>query len=176
MKNLRRYLRPPTPVPLRLWLISGVLIVATLGLAYQATRLAVRNRADQAALDRAQRSYKAWARDASRSAAQAADSRQRLAVVRAELSYPWPQVFQAVEKVSNPEVELLEFKPDPRAGSIALRGEARTHAALIDYLGRLSTQPGWREVHLTHQQDLVRDRLETVEFEIKAGIDPLAPR
>ena len=98
------------------------------------------------------------------------DEQKRWAALKLERDFPWEKVFQAVEKVSSTNIELLEFQPDKSNRRIVLRGEARDLKALTAYLEALAAQAALTNVHLTHQQDLVRDRLETVSFEIKATL------
>lgn len=88
----------------------------------------------------------------------------------AERDFPWKSLFQAIERSSGKEIELLEFVPDKNSRLIILRGEARHLNALTDFLEKLSRQRGLTGVHLSHQEAIQRERLETVSFEIKAKL------
>lgn len=98
------------------------------------------------------------------------DNLKRWTQLKMERDFPWAAVFLAVEKVSNPDVELLEFKPEKLNRKITLGGEARTRKALVAYLEALSKQPALRNVYLVHQQSVQRDALETTGFEIRATL------
>ena len=79
-------------------------------------------------------------------------------------------MFAALEAVGNPDIELLEFQPDKSGQTVLLRGEAKDTNSLIAFVDELATQPAFMRVHLTHQKMKRRDRLVTVVFEVKAGI------
>lgn len=100
----------------------------------------------------------------------AQETLKRWAALKVERSFPWPALFLAVERAANVNIELLEFQPDKQNRRIVLRGEARDIKALIVYLDALAAQAVLSNVHLVHQDAIVRDRLETVAFEIKAGL------
>lgn len=87
-----------------------------------------------------------------------------------EIRYPWDRVFQAVERADGADIELLELQPDKQAGSITLRGEARSNEALAAYLDRLAMQAVLQNVHLVRHQRAAHDRLEVLEFEIKSAL------
>jgi hypothetical protein len=90
--------------------------------------------------------------------------------MHADRDFPWARVFQAVEGADRNTIELLEFRPDKRNRRIVLRGEAKDRDALVAYIQALSEQPGLEQVHLLHMQGKLREKLETVEFEIKASM------
>lgn len=88
----------------------------------------------------------------------------------ADVSYPWAQVFRSIERASDPEIELLVFEPDKKNRHILLAGEARNQKALEQFLRKLEADANFLNVHLTHQEKVKRERLETLGFEIKAMI------
>lgn len=98
------------------------------------------------------------------------EMQRRWAALSAERAFSWAPIFSAVERAASPDVELLEFQPEKEQRRISLQGEARTREALTAFLAALSRQPVFRNVHLTHQEKQVHDRLETVQFEISAVI------
>lgn len=85
-----------------------------------------------------------------------------------DMQYPWGQLFQSLEKASNNEIELLQFQPDKTNKNVLLVGEAKTQKSLEALLMKLERDQNLQDVHLTHQEYIKRDRLETVGFEIKA--------
>jgi Tfp pilus assembly protein PilN len=95
---------------------------------------------------------------------------KKWAQLSAERDFPWTRLFQAIERSSNKEIELLELAPDKNSRLIILRGEAKSVNALTDFLDRLSAQEGLSGVHLSHQELTQRERLETISFEIKAKL------
>lgn len=90
--------------------------------------------------------------------------------MRADRDFPWRQVFQAVEGADRNTIELLEFRPDKRNRRIVLRGEAQDHDALVAYIQALSEQTALSQVHLLRMQRRTREKIETIEFEIKVSI------
>lgn len=86
----------------------------------------------------------------------------------AERDFPWTRLFQALERSSNKDIELLELVPDKNSRLVIFRGEAKNLSALADFLEKLSVQEGLKSVHLSHQELIQRERLETISFEAKA--------
>ena len=48
---------------------------------------------------------------------------------------------------------LLVFQPDKTALRVVLSGEGSNTRAVVEFIERLSPQPGSRDVHLTHQKN-----------------------
>jgi len=92
--------------------------------------------------------------------------RRQWTVLQQERAYPWAKVFRAVEHVADPEIELLEFRPDRRAGSLILKGEGRTSESVMRFLERLQDDPTFSRVYLVHTASVERGRLITREFEL----------
>lgn len=87
-----------------------------------------------------------------------------------ERDFDWPSLFAAVERTGSNDVELLQFRPDKGNRQVLLGGEARDQKALMRFLDILAAQPTLAHVHLSHQQQKKRERLETIVFEVKARI------
>jgi hypothetical protein len=85
-----------------------------------------------------------------------------------DMQYPWGQLFQSLERASNNEIELLQFQPDKTSKNVLLVGEAKSQKSLEAFLIKLERDQNLHEVHLTHQEYVRHDHLETVQFEIKA--------
>jgi len=88
-----------------------------------------------------------------------------------ERAYPWAKVFRAVEHVADPEIELLEFRPDRRAGTLVLKGEGLTTESVLRYLERLQQDPTFSRVYLVHTASTERGRLLTRSFELRLLLD-----
>jgi hypothetical protein len=99
------------------------------------------------------------------------EDQKRWDALIAERSFSWKSLFLAIERVGNPNIELLEFHPDKTSRHVILNGEARDHQALLKFLEMLTAQPMMKNVHLTHQEKTTREALNTVTFEIKATLN-----
>lgn len=95
---------------------------------------------------------------------------KRWAELKQERDFNWDQVFIALERTVTPSIALLEFEPDKRNKTIVLRGEAKDRKSLTNFVANLAQQASLDKVHLVHQQNISKDRLETISFEIKAGL------
>lgn len=98
--------------------------------------------------------------------------RRQWAVLMHERAYPWAKVFRAVEHVADPDIELLEFRPDRRAGTLVLKGEGRTAESVMRYLERLQDDPTFSRVYLAHTASVDRGRLVTRSFELRLNLAP----
>ncbi|WP_373989875.1 PilN domain-containing protein [Duganella sp. BuS-21] len=95
---------------------------------------------------------------------------KRWAALRMERAFSWDVIFLAIEHAGSADIELLEFNPAKLDLALSLRGEARNHEALVEFLEALSRQPALGGVHLTRQKKKVRGQLETIEFEVRTTI------
>lgn len=168
MVQLNYYLRPPTRI-LR-GLLAGCVVAGLLaaGLGFQASTL--RTTAIRAELRGDQLSRLQAVKPVVKKSQGAQEEQKRWASLRAERDFSWAAVFAAVEKAGSADIELLAFKPDKGNRTVLLGGEARDQKALMGFLDALAEQPNLKNVHLTLQQRKKRERIETVVFEVKAGI------
>ncbi|MYN40408.1 hypothetical protein GTP55_13595 [Duganella sp. FT109W] len=97
------------------------------------------------------------------------DELKQWALLQTERQFRWRPLFNAVEKSTSPDIELLEFQPDKANRKLLLRGEARDDSALLAFVDALAEQPALSHVHITHTKTRRRDRLVTVIFEVKAN-------
>lgn len=168
MDQLNHYLRPPTR-NFRV-LLAAIIGVAVLGAALSFLALRMRG----TAVDTERRGDQLSALQAARPVAVersgAQEVQRKWSQLKAERDFSWPEVFAAVERAGNADIELLAFKPDKGTRTILLGGEARDQKALMTFLAALAEQANLKNVHLTHQQRKKHERLETVVFEIKATI------
>lgn len=100
------------------------------------------------------------------------DDQKRWDALKVEREFAWKPLFLALERAGNNNIELLEFHPDKASKRVILRGEAMDHQALMTFLEKLESQPTLKNVHLTHQENVARERLVTITFEIKATLGP----
>jgi len=168
MDPMKYYLRPPTVVGLRYWLVLGAFGVLTGCLAAHAVRT---DSAADRAESRVARAVAAQARQVT-PVPKAIEPAvlKRWASLQVEREFSWGDVFAAVEKASSDDVELLAFEPDKANRTIQLKGEAHDQKALLAFIDALAQQPNLRNVHLTFQQRHKRDRVDTIMFELKAVI------
>lgn len=168
MDKLNHYLRPPTRT-LRMLLISAA-VVGTLAAVLGFYALKMR----ASAIDAEERGERLGALQAAKPVEKksqgALEVQKKWASLRVERDFSWAEVFAAVEKAGRPDIELLAFKPDKANRTVLLSGEARDQKALMGFLDALAGRPNLKNVHLTLQQRKKRERLETVVFEIRAGI------
>jgi Tfp pilus assembly protein PilN len=169
MDDLKRYLRPQPKYTV--WLLLAVAIglaaSAWLGfLALQQYRIVERAVTRNDKLAAMQNASKAPTPGRAEQ-----EDLKRWTQLKMERDFPWAPLFQAVEKVTGRDIELLEFKPDKLNRTIALGGEAKDRKALVAYLAALSSQRALKNVYLVHQQSVERGALATVAFEIRATLD-----
>ena len=156
MDDLKRYLRPQPKSTS--WLLLGIAVglvaAAWLGfLALQQYRIVERAAARNDKLAAIQNASK------TPPPCGLQENLKRWTQLRMERDFPWAPLFQAVEKVTGHDIELLEFKPDKLNRTIALGGEAKDRKALVAYLAALSSQRALKNVYLVHQQSVERGPL-----------------
>ncbi len=168
MEDLSRYLHPRVRSARWFWMAAAICALASMWLGVQAYLLHAQATDMQSRVEQLRERRAAQAKV--RPTPKALEEQTQWAALKEEQDFPWQRVFKAVERASSKDIELLEFLPDKRNRVIVLRGEARDQPALVFYLDRLAMQAGLRNVHLVHQQQVTRDRLETVSFEMKATL------
>ena len=87
-----------------------------------------------------------------------------------ERAFPWAQVFRAVERANDPEIELLEFNPDRRQSTIVLKGEGKSAESVMRYLELLQAEPTFSQVYLSHTVNVEHGRLLTRSLEIQVNL------
>jgi len=85
-----------------------------------------------------------------------------------QLALPWDQLFAAVEEAAGSDVALLAIQPDKRKGEVAIGGEAKDVAAMLDYMRRLNEAKQLREVVLLSHQIQQQDPQKPVRFNLSA--------
>jgi hypothetical protein len=102
----------------------------------------------------------------------AADSREsrREAIVR-ELALPWGKVFEVVERMANPKVNVLALQPDAKAGTVKLVAEAATQTDMLDYVKALSTDQRVARVQLVSHEVQTSVPGRPVRFTVVSRLD-----
>jgi Tfp pilus assembly protein PilN len=100
-----------------------------------------------------------------------AELQRHWTVLKQERAFPWARVFRSIEHVTDPDIELLEFRPDRRQGTLVLKGEGRSAESVMRYLERLQDDPAFSRVYLAHTSTVERGRLLTREFELRLNLD-----
>ncbi len=85
-----------------------------------------------------------------------------------QLALPWDQLFAAVEEATGKDVALLTIQPDKRKGEVAISGEARDVAAMLDYVRRLNEAKPLHKVDLLSHQIQQQDPQKPVRFNLSA--------
>jgi Tfp pilus assembly protein PilN len=88
--------------------------------------------------------------------------------VIAQLTLPWDQLFAAVEEAAGKDVALLSIQPDRRKGVVAIGGEAKDIAAMLDYMRQLGEQQPLQQVTLQSHQIQQQDPQRPVRFNLSA--------
>lgn len=88
--------------------------------------------------------------------------------VIAQLTLPWDQLFAAVEEAAGKDVALLSIQPDRRKGVVAIGGEAKDIAAMLDYMRSLGEQQPLQQVALQSHQIQQQDPQRPVRFNLSA--------
>jgi len=168
MSSFSQYLKPKSKTPWMVWLLSACAFAALL-LAFNETLRLIQEESRIQSEIATLRSKQALA-SAKKPARKDVEEQKKWSTLQAELDFPWDRLFRALERAATTNIELLEFYPDKVQKRVILRGEAKDHAALMEYIGRLTLQDGLRMVHVTRMQSVKRDQLHTVAFEIKADL------
>ncbi|USX11874.1 PilN domain-containing protein [Oxalobacteraceae bacterium OTU3CAMAD1] len=168
MSDLASHLRPPLRGHLRPWL-------AALGLVAVAGWMAMQALAEHDAASKTEQAYiRLQTANKSKTVPKVdrakGEKLKRWDELRKERAFAWTPIFQAVERSASEGIELLEFRPEKTTGYLALRGEARDQAALVDFLNNIALQAPFEHSHLTYQALRSRGQLQTIEFEIRASL------
>lgn len=149
-----------------LWLLSAfVLIGVTMFVGFKAVNLyQVQTRILEQVNEMENRAAK---RPVTKISKTQQDEQKQWELLEKEKQYPWKHLFAAIETSTDKQIELLELLPDKASRLVILRGEATNTASLVAFLEKLENNSNLRTVHLSHQEKVTRERLETLGFEIK---------
>lgn len=165
MSNLQQLLRPRVKSTAVGWVCAAVLFAASISIGAAAYRQHTIAKAQVS--ERVRRQESAERKSVLVAKPVTVEEERQWQDLKAERDFPWERLFQAVEAAAMADIELLDFSPDKVHRRIILRGEARDMAALISYLDLLTAQPQLRGIYLARQQAVEREKLSTIEFEIR---------
>src|SRR5258706_10087702 len=139
------YVAPPR----RAWWIGASVLILAVAVAGDMVLLYRDSRNELAALDAAQGLLNADRRP------QRAVSKERLdeeakindAVVR-QLTLPWAQIIEAVEKASSSEVTVLPLQPETQQRGVRLTAQAENRETILSYVRRPGETRGPFRIHL----------------------------
>lgn len=155
--------RPDRP-PFWAWLLLAVggvcaLMAAQAYLAAEAARVEARSRLaaqEQAVRPKPNKPTRPDAR---------AEARQRLEqAARHQLDLPWAGLVDSLQRTRPADVAFLAVNADGRRGDFQINAEARDHEEMLDYLRRLQSAEGLRDVVLTQHERVDSDGMAAVRF------------
>ncbi|MEO8717692.1 MAG: hypothetical protein ABI423_05685 [Burkholderiales bacterium] len=91
------------------------------------------------------------------------------AVVR-QIALPWGTLVRAIEQAATRDVALLQLQPDAQSRLVKLSAEARSRAAMFDYVRRLGATNGLADVHVVSHQVQNDDPRRPVQFSVQASM------
>lgn len=172
MSQLRLdYQRSMKPFP---W--GGVLLLVLALAALIATGIHYRGLNAQAALweskaeqiERAAQRQPSGGRSGERMAVALALEVKRANEVLRQLSVPWEALFQTVESAGGNGVALLALEPDTEKRLVKISGEAKSIAAMLDYIKLLENRDVLGTVYLQSHHVQLQDPEKPVRFELLA--------
>lgn len=83
-----------------------------------------------------------------------------------QLGMPWESLFQAVESAGGKEVALLALEPDMEKRLVKISGEAKTMAAMLEYIKQLENRDVLGTVYLQNHHVQLQDPEKPVRFEL----------
>ncbi|BEV07391.1 hypothetical protein [Methylophilus sp. DW102] len=89
-----------------------------------------------------------------------------------QLNVRWFDLLQALEASQVADIALLQLTPDANRGQFVLSGEAKSYAALLNYVSHLQGLTTLHEVHLQKHQVNDSHPQRPVSFEIQGGWQP----
>lgn len=89
------------------------------------------------------------------------------AVVR-QLSLPWAALVEVLENAAAKDVALLQVQPDAQQRLLRITAQARHHAAMLDYVRKLTAANMLSDVHITSHQTQLDDPQRPLQFTVLA--------
>jgi Tfp pilus assembly protein PilN len=85
-----------------------------------------------------------------------------------QLSIPWGGLFQTLESAGGKDVALLALEPDTEKRLVKISGEAKSIAAMLDYIKQLENRDVLGTVYLQSHHVQLQDPEKPVRFELLA--------
>lgn len=153
------------------WVLLGVAVLLAAEMVYSYAKLvqtsSQRSARSTPGIPMTRISASAGSRSDERSGleAQAAEA----AAVIERLSLPWPQLFQALERISLDRVALLSIQPDPERRVVTLVGEAKQYGDVLGYINGLNEVPVFGHARLVSHEIKQDDPQRPVVFTVAAS-------
>jgi Tfp pilus assembly protein PilN len=97
-----------------------------------------------------------------------AEMKSAQATVR-QLSLPWAQLIDSLERAATQEVAVLSIQPDAQNRVLRVSAEARREGTMLDYLRRLEATGSFAEVHLVSHQVREDAPGRPIQFSVQAS-------
>lgn len=145
------FLTPHRPGSWASWalLCAGVLLCGDALMSYTAARHA-EQQADQLVVKVSSRTAPAVP-SAARTDIPAEEYEKALEILD-QATFPWGDMFGAMESIATEGVGILEFTPLPKDKRILLRGEAASFPAMLSLIAAMEQAPGFRDVLLERHE------------------------
>jgi len=99
---------------------------------------------------------------------------RQLGLVVRQLTLPWAQMVDALERASGGDVAMLQLQPDVQQRVLRVTAEAKDTQAMIDYLRRLGESKAFTDVHLVSHRIQADEPTHPVQF-VAQGLFGAAP-
>jgi Tfp pilus assembly protein PilN len=86
-----------------------------------------------------------------------------------QLTLPWAQMIEAVERASSSDVVVLQLQPEAQQRTLRLTAEAKNGEAMLGYVRRLGESRALSAVYLASHQVQMEDPLRPIQFSVQAS-------
>jgi Tfp pilus assembly protein PilN len=86
-----------------------------------------------------------------------------------QLTLPWAQMIEAVERASSSDVVVLQLQPEAQQRTLRLTAEAKNGEAMLGYVRRLGESRVLSAVYLASHQVQAEDPLRPIQFSVQAS-------
>lgn len=86
-----------------------------------------------------------------------------------QLTLPWAQMIEAVERASSSDVVVLQLQPEAQQRTLRLTAEAKNGEAMLGYVRRLGESRVLSAVYLASHQVQMEDPLRPIQFSVQAS-------
>lgn len=95
-----------------------------------------------------------------------ADELSRANTVLGQIGVPWEDLFSELEAAGNEEIALVAVQPDNAGRQVRIGGEAKSFAALVEYVKRLEARSALAEVVLASHE--MKNANQSIAFTVSA--------
>ena len=86
-----------------------------------------------------------------------------------QLTLPWAQMIEAVERASSSDVVVLQLQPEAQQRTLRLMAEAKNGDAMLSYVRRLGDNRVLSGVYLASHQVQMEDPARPIQFSVQAS-------